>query len=131
MADASAHVIDIDIVSDVMCPWCIVGFRQLEQALGLTGMGAQVRWHPFELNPDMPPEGQNLAEHIAQKYGASPAQSARNRAQLTAIGQDLGIDFAFSDDSRIVNSFEAHQLLDFALTQGLQHPLKLALFRAH
>ncbi|MEM8655969.1 MAG: DsbA family oxidoreductase [Pseudomonadota bacterium] len=131
MADAQPPVIDIDIVSDVMCPWCIVGFRQLEQALGLTGMGARVRWHPFELNPDMPQEGQNLADHIAQKYGASPAQSAQNRAHLTAIGESLGIAFAFSDESRIVNSFAAHQLLDFALAQGLQHPLKLALFKAH
>ncbi|APX11132.1 DsbA family oxidoreductase [Tateyamaria omphalii] len=127
----TAPVLDIDIVSDVMCPWCIVGFRQLEQALGMTGMGARIRWHPFELNPDMPPEGQNLTEHIAEKYGASPAQSAQNRAHLQKLGQSLGIDFAFATDSRIVNTFEAHQLLDFALSQGKQHPLKLALFHAH
>lgn len=126
-----APVIQVDIVSDVMCPWCIVGFRQLEQALAATGMGARVRWQPFELNPDMAPEGQNLAEHIAQKYGASPEQSAQNRARLQQIGQSLGIDFAFAPDSRIVNSFAAHQLLEFALGVGLQHPLKLALFRAH
>ena len=126
-----APVIQVDIVSDIMCPWCIVGFRQLEQALAATGMGARVRWQPFELNPDMGPEGQNLAEHIAQKYGASPEQSAQNRARLQQIGQSLGIDFAFAPDSRIVNSFAAHQLLEFALGVGLQHPLKLALFRAH
>lgn len=126
-----APVIQVDIVSDVMCPWCIVGFRQLEQALAVSGMGARVRWQPFELNPDMAPEGQNLAEHIAQKYGASPEQSAQNRARLQQIGQSLGIDFAFAPDSRIVNSFAAHQLLEFALGVGLQHPLKLALFRAH
>ncbi|WP_299613918.1 DsbA family oxidoreductase [uncultured Tateyamaria sp.] len=131
MAESPANVIDVDIVSDVMCPWCIVGFRQLEQALGATGMGARVRWHPFELNPAMPPEGQNLAEHIAEKYGSSPEQSAQNRAHLQALGQSLGIDFVFSPDSRIVNSFDAHQLLDFALAQGLQHPLKMALFHAH
>ena len=127
----TAPVIQVDIVSDVMCPWCIVGFRQLEQALAATGMGARARWQPFELNPDMGPEGQNLAEHIAQKYGASPEQSAQNRARLQQIGQSLGIDFAFTPDSRIVNSFAAHQLLEFALGVGLQHPLKLALFRAH
>lgn len=126
-----APVIQVDIVSDIMCPWCIVGFRQLEQALAASGMGARVRWQPFELNPDMAPEGQNLAEHIAQKYGASPEQSAQNRARLQQIGQSLGIDFAFAPDSRIVNSFAAHQLLEFALGVGLQHPLKLALFRAH
>ncbi|MFL4471861.1 DsbA family oxidoreductase [Tateyamaria armeniaca] len=127
----TAPVIQIDIVSDVMCPWCIVGFRQLEQALGVTGMGARVRWQPFELNPNMGREGQNLAEHIAQKYGASPEQSAQNRTHLQQIGQSLGIDFVFSPDSRIVNSFAAHQLLEFALSVGLQNPLKLALFQAH
>ena len=124
-------VIDVDIVSDVMCPWCIIGFRQLEQALGQTGMGARIRWHPFELNPQMPPEGQNLTEHIAEKYGASPEQSAQNRAQMQTLGASLGIDFRFSPDSRIVNTFAAHQLLDFALSQGVQHPLKMALFEAH
>ena len=126
-----AKPVQIDIISDVMCPWCIVGFRQLEQALGATGTGAFIRWHPFELNPAMPEEGQNLTEHIAEKYGASPEQSAQNRAQLQSIGTDLCIDFQFSPDSRIVNTFAAHQLLDWAQEFGMQHPLKLALFEAH
>ncbi len=124
-------VVQIDIVSDVMCPWCIVGFRQLEQALGMAGAGAYIRWHPFELNPDMPAEGQNLREHITQKYGSTPAQSDQARAQLQALGQDLGIVFNYDDNSRIVNTFAAHQLLGWAQTQGLQHPLKMALFKAH
>lgn len=127
----TAPTLQIDIVSDVMCPWCIVGFRQLEQALGVTGMRARIHWQPFELNPEMPAEGQNLTEHIAQKYGASPEQSAQNRAQLQQLGATLGIDFQFSPDSKIVNSFAAHQLLEFALSVGVQHPLKLALFAAH
>ncbi|WP_147105129.1 DsbA family oxidoreductase [Tateyamaria sp. syn59] len=127
----ASAVIDVDIVSDVMCPWCIVGFRQLEQALAITGIGARVRWHPFELNPDMPPEGQNLTEHIAEKYGATAAQSEETRAHLQKLGASLRIDFLFSPDSRIVNTFAAHQLLDFALAHGRQHPLKLALFDAH
>ncbi len=130
-SSVESPVVSVGIVSDVMCPWCIVGFRQLEQALALTGSGATIRWHPFELNPAMPAEGQNLAEHIAEKYGQSAEQSAQNRAQLRELGQTLGIDFNFSLDSRIVNSFAAHQLLEFALSQGLQHPLKLALFEAH
>ncbi|MEQ6247496.1 DsbA family oxidoreductase [Sulfitobacter sp. HNIBRBA3233] len=124
-------VIQVDIVSDVMCPWCIIGFRQLEQALAATGTGAYVRWHPFELNPDMPAEGQNLREHITEKYGASAEQSAANRKQMTALGESLGIDFQFKDDSRIVNTFAAHQLLDWAQEDGKQHPLKMALFEAH
>lgn len=132
MSDSQeAAVIQIDIVSDVMCPWCIVGFRQLEQALAQTGMGARILWHPFELNPNMGPEGQNLTEHVAEKYGASAEQSAQNRKQLVDLGKSLGIDFAFTPDSRILNSFAAHQLLEFAVPQGLQHPLKLALFNAY
>ncbi|KAJ01850.1 DsbA family oxidoreductase [Sulfitobacter mediterraneus] len=126
-----APVVQIDIVSDVMCPWCIVGFKQLEQALGMTGVGAYIRWHPFELNPAMPPEGQNLTEHIAEKYGASAEQSAQNRKHLADLGQSLGFAFNFGPDSRIVNTFAAHQLLDWAQEHGLQHPLKMALFAAH
>lgn len=124
-------VVQVDIVSDIMCPWCIIGFKQLEQALAATGTGARIRWHPFELNPGMPAEGQNLTEHIIEKYGSTPEQSAKNRSQMHALGEGLGFTFNFSADSRIVNSFAAHQLLDFALGQGLQHPLKLALFEAH
>jgi len=124
-------VIDVDIVSDVMCPWCIIGYRQLEAALARTGYGMRVRWHPFELNPAMPAEGQNLAEHLAEKYGTTAAQSAKMRAQMQALGQSLGIAFNWTDASRIVNTFDAHQLLEFALSQGRQHPLKCALFEAH
>lgn len=131
MTQPPAPVIQIDIISDVMCPWCIVGFKQLELALGQTGVGARVRWHPFELNPDMGPEGENLSEHIQRKYGATPEKSAQNRQQLQDIGAALGIAFNFTEDSRIVNSFKAHVLLDHAATKGMQHPLKLALFKAH
>lgn len=129
-ADASKSV-QIDIVSDVMCPWCIVGFKQLEHALGMTDAGAYIRWHPFELNPAMPPEGQNLGEHIAEKYGQTPEQSAQNRKMLTDLGAELGFTFNFTPESRIVNTFAAHQLLDWAQEHGLQHPLKMALFDAH
>ncbi len=130
-AAPQAPPLHIDIISDVMCPWCIVGYRQLEKALAQTGTGAFVRWHPFELNPEMGAQGQNLTEHIAEKYGATPEQSAQNRATLTAIGADLGIDFQFTPDSRIVNSFAAHQLLHWAQEYNLQHPLKMAFFDAH
>lgn len=132
MSDAQNRpIVQIDVVSDVVCPWCIVGFRQLDQALGETGIVAQLRWHPFELNPDMPPEGQNLREHMMEKYGTSAEQSQQARDRLTALGQGLGITFKFTEDSRIVNTFQAHQLLDWAEAQGRQHPLKLALFEAY
>ena len=122
--------LQIDIVSDVVCPWCIIGFKQLEQAMGATGMGAYVRWHPFELNPQMPPEGQNLREHLAEKYGTTPEQSRTARQRLTDLGDSLGFTFNYSDDTRMVNTFAAHQLLDWAAEQNLQHPVKMALFAA-
>lgn len=122
--------LQIDIVSDVVCPWCIVGFKQLEHAMAATGLGAYVRWHPFELNPQMPPEGQNLREHLAEKYGTTPEQSRTARQRLTDLGAGLGFAFNYSDEMRMVNTFAAHQLLDWASEHNLQHPLKLALFAA-
>ena len=124
-------IVQIDIVSDVVCPWCIVGFKQLDTALQQMGVLARLRWHPFELNPNMPPEGQNLREHIMEKYGSTAEQSQQARDRLTALGAELGFTFNFDDDSRMVNTFAAHQLLDWAEGQGRQHPLKLALFDAY
>lgn len=124
-------IVQIDIVSDVVCPWCIVGFRQLDLALKERNVLANLRWHPFELNPNMPPEGQNLREHIMEKYGSTVEQSQQARDRLTQIGAELGFTFNFNDDSRMVNTFAAHQLLDWAETQGRQHPLKMALFEAY
>ncbi len=121
----------IDIVSDVMCPWCIIGYRQLAQALEATGTPHEIHWHPFELNPEMPPEGQNMREHIVEKYGSTPEQSEQSRAQMTALGDTLGFDFQFSADMRMHNTFNAHQLLHWADTQGRKHDLKMALFSAH
>ncbi len=130
-ADNTPPLVQIDIVSDVVCPWCIIGFRQLDQALKQVGVLAQLRWHPFELNPQMGPEGQNLREHIAEKYGSTTEQSQQARDRLTTLGAELGFVFNFQDDSRIYNTFAAHQLLDWAESQGRQHPLKLALFDAY
>ena len=121
----------IDIISDVMCPWCIVGYRQLSVALEATGTAHEIHWHPFELNPDMPPEGQNLREHIMQKYGSSLEESEQSRQHLKTLGSDLGIDFQFSDGSRMHNTFNTHQLLHWANTQERMHDLKQALFIAH
>ncbi|MCG7519643.1 DsbA family oxidoreductase [Ruegeria sp. Ofav3-42] len=130
-AQESRPIVQIDIVSDVVCPWCIVGFRQLDQALREQNVLAQLRWHPFELNPNMPAEGQNLREHIVEKYGSTPEQSQQARDRLTQLGSELGFTFNFNDDSRMVNTFAAHQLLDWAETQVRQHPLKMALFAAY
>ncbi len=126
-----ATALQIDIASDVVCPWCIIGFLQLRRALSDSGRSVRLRWHPFELNPEMPPEGQNLREHVFEKYGASPEDSRKSRETLVALGQELGFPFRFSDDSRIVNTFAAHQLLDWAEGEGRQHDLKMALFQAY
>lgn len=121
----------IDIVSDVMCPWCIIGYRQLALALEATGTPHDIHWHPFELNPDMPPEGQNVREHIMEKYGSTPEQSEQSRQQMTNLGSDLGFDFKFTEGMRMHNTFNAHQLLHWADTQGRKNDLKMALFTAH
>lgn len=125
------NTIQVDVISDVVCPWCIVGFRQLGLALQQTGLKAALRWHPFELNPQMPPKGQNLREHIAEKYGTTDAQGAQARENLAALGASLGFQFNYTDDMRMVNTFKAHQLLDWAEEHDLQTPLKLALFDAY
>lgn len=120
----------VDIVSDVVCPWCIVGFKQLEKAVSQLGGGIEVFWHPFELNPQMPAAGQNLREHVAEKYGATPEASQQAREQLVALGEELGFPFRYGDDSRMYNTFRAHQLIHWSASHGQQHAMKLALFTA-
>lgn len=129
------RTIPIDIVSDVVCPWCIIGYRQLSKALDALGgeIEAEIRWHPFELNPQMGPEGQDVGEHIRQKYGSTPEQSAANRKRLTDLGASLGFEFAYGEGMRIYNTFRAHQLLHWAgeLGSAEQTALKLAFFKAY
>ena len=126
-----SNPIRVDIVSDVVCPWCIVGFRQLQAACSAAQTGVEVYWHPFELNPDMPAEGQNLREHLQGKYGITAEQSADARDKLIALGEELGFTFTYTDDSRMVNTFAAHQLIHWAGRQGKAHEVKQALFAAH
>ncbi len=121
----------IDIVSDVVCPWCIVGYRQLERAVKATGVSVDIHWLPFELSPKMPAEGQNMVEHIMEKYGSSPEESKANRARLREIGEGLDFTFSFGDDMRMHNTFNTHQLLHWAKQQGRGDDLKQALFNAH
>jgi predicted DsbA family dithiol-disulfide isomerase len=125
--------IRIDIVSDVVCPWCIIGFKQLQRALAELDGEVQVdlHWHPFELNPQMPPEGQDVREHLAQKYGTTIAQSHAARGRLAELGESVGFSFRYYDGMRIHNTFRAHQLLHFADEQGKQTELELALFESY
>ena len=129
----------IDIWSDVMCPWCIIGYKQLQQALGeLKGeIEADIRWRPFELNRDMPEEGEDMGQHMLRKYGVPPNRAASN--QMAQIAQQAGYEMRYLGEGeepprRIWNTFLAHKLLHWALdAQGpeAQTRLKLALFDAH
>jgi predicted DsbA family dithiol-disulfide isomerase len=123
----------IDFVSDVVCPWCVIGLGGLEEALRRVGdlVEAEITLQPFELNPDMPPEGQNIGEHIFEKYGATPEQSAGNREAIRARAAEVGFTIATTAESRIYNTFDAHRLLHWAGLKGLQLPLKKALFEAY
>ncbi len=126
-------VITVDLVSDVVCPWCIIGYKKLEQAMQRFEGKAEfaLAWHAFELNPNMPPEGQDINEHMAQKYGATPEQSKANRERLRNAGSDLDFEFSYHENMRMVNTFDAHRLLHWAGETGKQTALKLALFKAH
>jgi len=123
----------IDFVSDVSCPWCVIGLKALETAIAQLGdaVKTEIHFQPFELNPKMPPEGQDISEHLAQKYGATPEQSEQTRAMIRARGAEVGFNFALDKRSRIYNTFDAHRLLHWAQREGRQLALKHALFRAY
>ncbi|MFS2111297.1 DsbA family oxidoreductase [Sphingomonas sp. Sphisp140] len=128
-----SRLLKIDFVSDVSCPWCIIGLKGLEEALARTEgvVDAQIHFQPFELNPDMAPEGENIGEHIAKKYGSTPEQSAANRQMIRDRAAALGFTMNGSADSRIYNTFDAHRLLHWAEIEGQQAALKHALFEAY
>ncbi|WP_438299670.1 DsbA family oxidoreductase [Pseudomonas sp. NMS19W] len=128
-----SSALKIDFVSDVSCPWCVVGLYGLLRALEILRdeVQAEIRFQPFELNPKMGAEGQNIGEHIQEKYGSTPEQSQKNREVIRARGDDVGFAFRTDSNSRIYNTFDAHRLLHWAGEEGLQLPLKEALFKAY
>ena len=123
----------IDIVSDVVCPWCAIGLASLEQALQRTqgAVAAELHFQPFELNPQLPAEGEGIGEHLQRKYGMDPAQLADNQERIRARGAALGFVFDFNARSRIWNTFDAHRLLHWAGIEGGQRALKHALLQAY
>ena len=125
----------IDFVSDVSCPWCAIGLASLERALErLDGeVTAQLRFEPFELNPGMAPGGQDITEHLTQKYGSTPQQQKTARDAIRARGAAVGFDFREEGRGRIYNTFNAHRLLHWAGLAGAarQHALKKALLKAY
>ncbi|MEL7691529.1 DsbA family oxidoreductase [Citromicrobium bathyomarinum] len=135
------QTLSIDIWSDVMCPWCLVGWGGLQQALEqLDGeIDAQIRWHPFELNPDMPAEGEERTAHIARKCGRTLEQSRGVQDQMREAAQRAGVSLDYegddpAPDAMMWNTLAAHKLLTWALEEHgpeKQTALKLALFHAH
>ena len=125
--------ITIDFVSDISCPWCVIGLKGLEQALDrIDDVEAKVRFQPFELNPHMPPEGQRLVEYAAQKYGSTPQQLNERRTMIRERAAELGFAIALPpEEGRVYNTFDAHRLLHWAGQEGRQRELKLALFDAY
>ncbi|WP_339914768.1 DsbA family oxidoreductase [uncultured Brevundimonas sp.] len=139
------RTLKIDFVSDVVCPWCVVGLGGLEGALETLkgeGIDAEITFQPFELNPQMPPEGENIVEHVGRKYGSTPEQSAGARQMIHDRAAEVGFTMNTGPDSRIWNTFDAHRLLYWAApgsrpevttAQAMadQRALKMALFDAH
>lgn len=120
----------IDVFSDVVCPWCFVGKRRLEQALAQAGLSdAEVHWHAFQLNPDLPPEGVDRKRYLETKFG--PGALERIHARLDEVGKAAGIDFQFDRIQRSPNTRDAHRLLWLAGSQGKQDVLKEALLKAY
>jgi predicted DsbA family dithiol-disulfide isomerase len=125
--------IKLDIISDVVCPWCIIGYNHLTAAIEELGLQdkVEIEWQPFELNPEMPAEGENLRDHIMRKYGSTAEDSAQARLMIAEKGAAYGFEFAFSDDMRMVNTLDAHVILGYAHSVGIQTDLKLRLFSAY
>src|SRR5215212_3778371 len=121
----------IDFVSDVACPWCAVGLNSLERALERIGDEIPVELHfePFELNPTLDAAGADAADYLRAKYGLSPEQLAKNRANIRDRGAAVG--FAFGERAHVWNTFDAHRLLHWAGLEGKQRELKHALLRAY
>jgi predicted DsbA family dithiol-disulfide isomerase len=137
----SMNTVSVDIWSDVMCPWCAIGYTQFAKAIELLkdDLAVEIRWMPFELNPDVPPEGKDQAKHLADLYGRSPEQIAAMRAQLQAAAERAGFAMAWDGEGEepaamMWNTFDAHKLLRWALAEGgpeAQTRLKVALLKAH
>ncbi|BDB28703.1 DsbA family oxidoreductase (plasmid) [Cupriavidus sp. P-10] len=121
----------IDFVSDIACPWCAIGLSSLKQALQQLGkeVDAEIVVHPFELNPDMPPEGQALLDYAREKNGSTAAQVAERLAMIRERGASAG--FAFATRTHVYNTFDAHRLLHWAGSQGKKLSLKEALLKAY
>ncbi|MEO8124428.1 MAG: DsbA family oxidoreductase [Burkholderiales bacterium] len=130
-APATLTKLKVDFVSDVVCPWCAIGLASLETALSSVSgeIDAELHFQPFELNPQMPPEGEDITEHLSRKYGIDATQIDRNREAIRQRGAEVG--FRFGPRERTYNTFDAHRLLHWAGLEGRQHELKRVLLVAY
>ena len=126
----SDPVFTIDIYSDVVCPWCYVGKRRLEQALALVGRSAQAAWRPFQLNPTMPKEGMERTAYLEAKFGSLDA-FRQMEEHVLAAGAESHITFAFEKIARTPNTFSAHRLIWFAAQEGRQDAVVDSLFQGY
>lgn len=133
--NSTPHQLRIDFVSDVSCPWCAVGLGALEQALERVApeIQAELHFQPFELNPQMPREGQDSVEHLVEKYGISEEQVRANGDRIRERGAQVGFDFSLDRRKRVWNTFDAHRLLHWAELEDVakQGKVKKALFKAY
>ena len=121
----------IDFVSDVSCPWCAIGLAALEQAVARVGEQPEIHFQPFELNPQIAPEGEEIVGHLRRKYGLTAEQVAANTEAIRQRGEALGFQFGAGKRQRIYNTFDAHRLLHWAELEGRQPALKHALLKAY
>jgi predicted DsbA family dithiol-disulfide isomerase len=126
--------LEIDIVSDVVCPWCFIGKRRIEGALALyagerpAAPPPTVTWRPFQLNPALPAEGMSRADYVARKFGP---RGGAVYDRVSAVGREVGLDFKFDRISRQPNTLAAHGLVELAGSRGVQDAVVEALFRAY
>ncbi|HLZ64900.1 MAG TPA: DsbA family oxidoreductase [Aliidongia sp.] len=128
-----AKAIKIDFVSDVSCPWCVIGLGNLDAALKRFDgqLTADIRFQPFELNPGLPPEGESRFDNVARKYGVGRQQAIANRERQRVLAAQVGFTMVTTDESRFYNTFDAHRLLHWARIEGRQEELKRALLAAY
>jgi len=123
----------IDFISDAVCPWCAIGYTKLNQAISELNLqeDVDIQWQPFFLNPDMPKEGENIYDYGTRKYGRTKQEGDLNRANITRLGEEAGFSFNFTNETRVVNTRDAHTLLDHLQGTAKQTEFKARLFEAY
>jgi len=124
--------VKIEFISDAVCPWCAIGYTRLKQAISELDLHNEIdiEWQPFFLNPDMPIQGENIYDYGTRKYGRTKHEGDQNRAHITQLGKEAGFTFNFTDESRVVNTRDAHTVLDYLSGSNKQTEFKARLFEA-